>query len=216
MNYSFNSTHKVAEFLLQIKSISLRPDNPYDWASGWKSPIYCDNRKTLSYPQIRTFIRQEIVKAIDENFGRPDLIAGVATGGIAQAALVAQEFGLPLIYVRPSAKAHGTQSQIEGVVESGQSVIVIEDLVSTGNSSLIAVDALREAGCSVKGMVAIFSYNFDLAKKNFLEHKCPLVTLTDYEAVLEKAIESNYIQESDLESLKEWRANPSTWNPQTV
>ena len=171
MNYSFNSTHKVAEFLLQIKSISLRPDNPYDWASGWKSPIYCDNRKTLSYPQIRTFIRQEIVKAIDENFGRPDLIAGVATGGIAQAALVAQEFGLPLIYVRPSAKAHGTQSQIEGVVESGQSVIVIEDLVSTGNSSLIAVDALREAGCSVKGMVAIFSYNFDLAKKNFLEHK---------------------------------------------
>mgnify|MGYP002631682036 FL=1 len=216
MNYSFNSTHKVAEFLLQIKSISLRPDNPYDWASGWKSPIYCDNRKTLSYPRIRTFIRQEIVKAIDENFGRPDLIAGVATGGIAQAALVAQEFGLPLIYVRPSAKAHGTQSQIEGVVESGQSVIVIEDLVSTGNSSLIAVDALREAGCSVKGMVAIFSYNFDLAKKNFLEHKCPLVTLTDYEAVLEKAIESNYIQESDLESLKEWRANPSTWNPQTV
>ena len=130
--------------------------------------------------------------------------------------MVAQEFGLPLIYVRPSAKAHGTQSQIEGVVESGQSVIVIEDLVSTGNSSLIAVDALREAGCSVKGMVAIFSYNFDLAKKNFLEHKCPLVTLTDYEAVLEKAIESNYIQESDLESLKEWRANPSTWNPQTV
>lgn len=216
MNYSFNSAHKVAEFLLQIKAISLRPDEPYTWASGWKSPIYCDNRKTLSYPRIRTFIRQEIVKSIDENFGRPDLIAGVATGGIAQAALVAQEFGLPLVYVRPKKKEHGTQSQVEGVVESGQSVIVIEDLVSTGQSSLLAVDALREAGCTVKGMVALFSYGFDLAKKNFLDHKCPLVTLTDYGAVIEKAIETNYIQESDVESLNQWRANPSEWNPQQI
>lgn len=140
----------------------------------------------------------------------------MATGGIPQAALVAQELGLPLIYVRPKAKQHGTQSQIEGVVESGQSVIVIEDLVSTGNSSLVAVDALREAGCTVKGMIAIFSYGFDLAKKNFLEHKCPLVTLTDYPSVLEKAMESNYIQESDLESLNEWRQNPAEWNPQTA
>lgn len=216
MNYSFNSAHKVAEFLLQIKAISLRPEEPFTWASGWKSPIYCDNRKTLSYPRIRTFIRQEIVKTIDENFGRPDLIAGVATGGIPQAALVAQEFGLPLIYVRPKAKEHGTQSQIEGVLESGQSVILIEDLVSTGNSSLVAVDALRDAGCTVKGMIAIFSYGFDLAKKNFLDHKCPLVTLTDYPSVLQKAIESNYIQESDLESLNEWRQNPAEWNPQTT
>ena len=216
MNYSFNSAHKVAEFLLQIKAISLRPDEPFQWASGWKSPIYCDNRKTLSYPRIRTFIRQEIVKTIDENFGRPDLIAGVATGGIAQAALVAQELGLPLVYVRPQPKAHGTQSQVEGVVESGQSVIVIEDLVSTGKSSLLAVDALRDSGCTVKGMVALFSYGFDLAKKNFLEHKCPLVTLTDYASVLEKAIETNYIQESDVESLNEWRMNPSEWNPQTA
>lgn len=213
MNYSFNSAHKVAEFLLQIKAISLRPEEPYKWASGWNSPIYCDNRKTLSYPRIRTFIRQEIVKTIDENFGRPDLIAGVATGGIAQAALVAQELGLPLVYVRPEPKSHGTESQIEGVVEGGQSVIIIEDLVSTGKSSLQAVDAIRKAGCTVKGMVAIFTYGFDTAKKNFLEHKCPLVTLTDFSAVLEKAIETNYIQEADLESLNEWRQNPAEWKP---
>lgn len=211
MNYRFNSANKVAEFLLQIKAITLRPDEPYKWASGWNSPIYCDNRKTLSYPRIRTFIRQEIVKTIDENFGRPDLIAGVATGGIAQAALVAQEFGLPLVYVRPQPKSHGTQSQIEGVIESGQSVIVIEDLVSTGSSSLIAVDALREAGCIVKGMVAVFSYGFDDAKKNFLKHKCPLVTLTDFKAVIEKAIENNYLQESDLVALNEWREDPANW-----
>jgi len=198
MNYSFNSAHKVAEFLLQIKAISLKPDDPFQWASGWKSPIYCDNRKTLSYPRIRTFIRQEIVKAIDENFGRPDVIAGVATGGIAQAALVAQELGLPLVYIRPKMKEH---------------VIVIEDLVSTGNSSLIAVDALRDQGCIVKGMVAIFTYGFDQARKNFLDHKCPLVTLSDYNALIEKARETNYVQETDLESLMEWRENPSTWAP---
>jgi len=189
----------------------LRPDDPFNWSSGWRSPIYCDNRKTLSYPRIRTFIRQEIVKTIDENFGRPDLIAGVATGGIPQAALVAQEFGLPLVYVRPKAKDHGTQGQIEGVVESGQSVIVIEDLVSTGRSSLSAVDVLRDSGCIVKGMVAIFTYGFEEARQNFLDHKCPLVTLTDFESLLEKAIETNYISEGDLESLHEWKNNPSTW-----
>ncbi len=189
----------------------MRPDDPFNWSSGWRSPIYCDNRKTLSYPRIRTFIRQEIVKTIDENFGRPDLIAGVATGGIPQAALVAQEFGLPLVYVRPKAKDHGTQGQIEGVVESGQSVIVIEDLVSTGRSSLSAVDVLRDSGCIVKGMVAIFTYGFEEARQNFLDHKCPLVTLTDFESLLEKAIETNYISEGDLESLHEWKNNPSTW-----
>lgn len=156
------------------------------------------------------------MKTIDEHFGRPDLIAGVATGGIPQAALVAQEFGLPLVYVRPEPKGHGTENQIEGVVESGQSVILIEDLVSTGKSSLQAVNALRKAGCTVKGMVAIFTYGFDVAKKNFLENKCPLVTLTDYSAVLEKAIETNYIQETDLESLNEWRLNPAEWKPQTA
>ncbi len=213
MNYSLNSSHKVAEFLLQIQAISLRPDDPFQWASGWKSPIYCDNRKTLSYPRIRTFIRQEIVKAIDDNFGRPDVVAGVATGGIAQAALVAQELGLPLVYVRPKTKTHGAQNQIEGVLESGKSVIVIEDLVSTGNSSLIAVDALRDAGCIVKGMVSIFSYGLDQARQNFLDHKCPLVTLSDYNAMLEKAKAANYIQEADLESLQKWRENPSEWDP---
>ena len=211
MNYSFNSAHKIAEYLLQVKAISLSPDDPYKWASGWNSPIYCDNKKTLSFPRIRTFIRQEIVKAIDENFGRPDVIAGVATGGIAQAALVAQELGLPLIYIRPTAKEHGAQNQIEGVLESGQSIIVIEDLVSTGKSSLNAVDALRNEGCIVKGMVAIFTYGFEQARQNFLEYKCPLVTLTDYSSVLEKAIETNYIQASDLESLNAWRENPSQW-----
>ena len=213
MNYSFNSSHKVAEFLLQIKAISLQPDEPFQWASGWKSPIYCDNRKTLSYPKIRTFFRQEIVKTIDENFGRPDVIAGVATGGIAQAALVAQDLGLPLVYVRPKSKSHGAQNQIEGVIESGQSVIVIEDLVSTGNSSLIAVDALRNEGCIVKGMVSIFTYGFDQARQNFLDHKCPLVTLSDYDTLLEKAKEANFIQEKDLESLKQWRDNPAAWSP---
>lgn len=213
MNYSLNSSHKVAEFLLQIQAISLRPDDPFQWASGWKSPIYCDNRKTLSYPRIRTFIRQEIVKAIDDNFGRPDVVVGVATGGIAQAALVAQELGLPLVYVRPKTKTHGAQNQIEGVLESGKSVIVIEDLVSTGNSSLIAVDALRDAGCIVKGMVSIFSYGLDQARQNFLDHKCPLVTLSDYNAMLEKAKAANYIQEADLESLQKWRENPSEWDP---
>ena len=213
MNYSFNSAHKVAEFLLQIKAILLRPDEPFLWSSGWQSPIYCDNRKTLSYPRIRTFIRQEIVKTIDESFGRPDLIAGVATGGIPQAALVAQEFGLPLVYVRPTPKSHGTESQIEGVVESGQSVIVIEDLVSTGKSSLAAVDALRESGCIVKGMVAIFTYGFEEARQNFLDHKCPLVTLTDFDSLIEKATETNYISEADIGSLREWNRNPSTWKP---
>ena len=191
----------------------MRPNDPFQWASGWKSPIYCDNRKTLSYPRIRTFIRQEIVKAIDENFGRPDVVAGVATGGIAQAALVAQELGLPLVYVRPKSKSHGAKNQIEGVLESGQSVIVIEDLVSTGNSSLIAVDALREQGCIVKGMVSIFTYGFDQARQNFLDHKCPLVTLSDYNALLEKAKEANFIQPNDMASLQSWRENPAEWDP---
>ena len=207
------TAQKTAELLLQINAIKLQPQNPFTWASGWHSPIYCDNRKTLSYPRIRTFFRQEIVKAIDENFGRPDVIAGVATGGIAQAALVAQELGLPLVYVRPKSKSHGAQNQIEGVLESGQSVIVIEDLVSTGNSSLIAVDALRNEGCIVKGMVSIFTYGFDQARQNFLDHKCPLVTLSDYDALLEKAKEANFIQEKDLESLKKWRDNPADWSP---
>jgi len=211
MNFSNDSALKVAEFLLQIKAIKLSPNQPFQWASGWNSPIYCDNRKTLSYPRIRTFIRQEIVKTINDNFGKPDVIAGVATGGIALAALVAQELGIPMAYVRPNKKEHGLTNSIEGVVESGQSVIVIEDLISTGNSSLKAVDALRDAGCIVKGMVAVFTYGFEEAQENFKNHKCPLVTLSNYEALIEKALETKYIASNDLQSLKKWRESPSTW-----
>ena len=157
----FDAAHKVAEFLLQIKAIKLQPEQPFTWASGWKSPIYCDNRKTLSYPQIRTYIRQQYVNVINEQFGKPDVIAGVATGGIAQGALIAQDMGLPFVYVRSEAKKHGLTNMVEGVVEKDQSVVVIEDLISTGGSSIKAVDALREKGCNVKGMVAIFTYGFD-------------------------------------------------------
>ena len=202
---------KVAEFLLQIKAIKLQPANPFVWASGWKSPIYCDNRKTLSYPSIRTFIRQAYAELILDSFGKPDVIAGVATGGIAQGALVAQELGLPFIYVRTSAKAHGLGNQIEGDFEAGQKVVVIEDLISTGGSSLSAVSALRAAGCEVKGLVAIFSYGFDVANKSFKEAKCPFETLTNYDFLIAEAVRHEYINEADLESLKKWREDPSNW-----
>jgi orotate phosphoribosyltransferase len=202
---------KVAEFLLQIKAIKLQPANPFVWASGWKSPIYCDNRKTLSYPSIRTFIRQAYAELILDTFGKPDVIAGVATGGIAQGALVAQELGVPFIYVRTSAKAHGLGNQIEGDFEAGQKVVVIEDLISTGGSSLSAVSALRAAGCEVKGLVAIFSYGFEVAKNSFKEAKCPFETLTNYDFLIEEALRHEYINEADLESLKKWREDPSNW-----
>jgi len=205
------SALKVAEFLLQIKAIKLQPNNPFTWASGWKSPIYCDNRVTLSFPQVRTFIRQQFVDAINDNFGKPDVIAGVATGGIAQGALVAQEMGLPFVYVRSEAKKHGLTNMIEGVVEKGQSVVVIEDLISTGGSSLKAVEALREAGCDVKGMAAIFTYGFKVADENFKKAKCSLVTLSNYEILIEQALNSNYVSEKDLETLKLWRENPAEW-----
>lgn len=206
-----DAAHKVAEFLLQIKAIKLQPEQPFTWASGWKSPIYCDNRKTLSYPQIRTFIRQQYVSVINENFGKPDVIAGVATGGIAQGALVAQDMGLPFVYVRSEAKKHGLTNMVEGVVEKGQNVIVIEDLISTGGSSIKAVEALREMGCNVKGMVAIFTYGFDEAVTNLKNANCPLFTLSDYNSLIEVALKHKYITEKDLESLKEWRINPSVW-----
>lgn len=202
---------KVAEFLLQIKAIKLQPSNPFVWASGWNSPIYCDNRKTLSYPSIRTFIRQSYSDVILEKYGKPDLIAGVATGGIAQGALVAQELGVPFVYVRSSAKGHGLGNQIEGDFESGQKVVVIEDLISTGGSSLQAVEALRAAGCEVKGLVAIFTYDFDIAKENFQNANCPFETLTNYDFLIEQAVKEDYISENDLESLQAWRANPSEW-----
>ena len=202
---------KIAEFLLQIKAIKLQPNKPFTWASGWSSPIYCDNRITLSYPKVRTFIRQEFVKIITEKFGIPNVIAGVATGGIAQGALVAQELGLPFVYIRSEAKKHGLTNMIEGVVEKGQSVVVIEDLISTGGSSLKAVEALREAGCEVKGMAAIFTYGFKTANDNFKKAKCKLATLSDYDTLIKQALESDYITEKHLKSLKEWRENPAEW-----
>lgn len=202
---------KVAEFLLQIKAIKLQPNDPFTWASGIKSPIYCDNRVTLSYPNIRTFIRQGYAEAVLDHFGKPDVIAGVATGGIAQGALVAQELGLPFIYVRSEAKKHGMTNLIEGYYEKGQKVVVIEDLISTGGSSLKAVDAMRDAGLDVRGLIAIFTYGFNVAEVNFSQAKCPYVTLTNYDVLLDHAREANLVSADDLESLSEWRKNPAKW-----
>ena len=202
---------KVAEFLLQIKAVKLKPNDPFTWASGIKSPIYCDNRVTLSYPKIRTFIRQAYAECILDHFGKPDVIAGVATGGIAQGALVAQELGLPFIYVRSTAKEHGMGNQIEGFYEAGQRVVVIEDLISTGGSSLKAVEELRAAKLDVKGLVAIFTYSFDAAHANFTQAECPYTTLTNYEYMLQKALADNLISKEDLASLQEWRSNPNAW-----
>ena len=211
MKYNEETAIKVAELLLQIKAIKLNNTNPFTWASGLKSPIYCDNRITLSYPKIRNYIRQEFVRIINEEFGDADVIAGVATGGIAQGALVAQELGLPFVYIRSSKKSHGMSNQIEGIVESGQSVIVVEDLISTGKSSLNAVSALRDADCRVMGMIAIFSYNLDIAKQNFEKYEVPLFTLSDYETLIKKAVEDNYVTDADVHSLIKWRENPKKW-----
>ena len=202
----------LASFLLQIKAIKLNPANPFTWASGLKSPNYCDNRVTLSYPQVRTFIREGFVKMCLDKFGKPDVIAGVATGGIPQGALVAQELGLPFIYVRSEKKSHGMNNQVEGIINSGQSVVIIEDLVSTGKSSLNAVEALREKGAVIKGMLAIFTYGMDVAAENFKNNKCELFTLTNYNALIQKAAEENYIREEDLASLLEWKSNPQAWS----
>ena len=202
----------LASFLLQIKAIKLNPANPFTWASGLKSPIYCDNRVTLSYPQVRTFIREGFVKMCLDKFGKPDVIAGVATGGIPQGALVAQELGLPFVYVRSEKKSHGMNNQVEGIINSGQSVVIIEDLVSTGKSSLNAVEALREKGAVIKGMLAIFTYGMDVATENFKNNKCELFTLTNYNTLVQKAAEENYIREEDLASLMEWKKDPQAWS----
>ena len=202
---------QVAEFLLQIKAIKLQPDNPFTWASGWKSPIYCDNRVTLSYPSIRTYIRQKLSLIIQEEFGSVGCIAGVATAGIPQGALVAQELGLPFVYVRAKPKEHGTGNMIEGEIMPGQRVAVIEDLISTGKSSLQAVDALREAGYEVAGLAAIFSYGFDVADENFKKAKCRYVTLSNYNAMLKFAEEKQYINSKSMDLLQQWRSNPSEW-----
>jgi orotate phosphoribosyltransferase len=202
---------KVAEFLLQIKAIKLQPNNPFTWASGWKSPIYCDNRVTLSHPSIRTYIRQKLTQLIQEEFGSVDLIAGVATAGIPQGVLVAQELGLPFAYVRAKAKEHGTGSLIEGEIFEGQRVVVVEDLISTGKSSLQAVNALKDAGLSVAGLVSIFTYGFDIAEENFKEAKCRFATLSNYNTLIQYAAENSFIAQSDVDLLNQWRRNPAEW-----
>ena len=209
MIYNKDIALQTAELLLKIKAVKLSPKEPFTWASGIKSPIYCDNRITLSYPEIRTFIRQNFVRAIEENPFEPELIAGVATGGIAQGALVAQELGLPFAYVRSGKKDHGLTNQIEGEVREGQRVVVVEDLISTGSSSLGAVDALRQAGCMIKGMVAIFTYNLPKAEKSFKEANCPVITLTDYDHLIQKALEISYISEEDQNILRDFKKSLS-------
>ena len=201
----------IAELLLKVKAVKLQPNDPFTWASGWKSPIYCDNRITLSHPKIRTHIRQVMSEAVLENFGKPDVIVGVATGAIALGVLVAQELGLPFIYVRSSAKEHGRKNLIEGAYEPGQQAVVIEDLISTGGSSLKAVEALKQAGLNVKGLMAIFTYGFSAAETNFRKSECAYITLTDYTVLLEKALASKYINKEHLTLLRDWRRNPSNW-----
>ena len=200
-----------AEKLLKIKAIKLQPSNPFTWASGWKSPFYCDNRKTLSYPALRNFIKIEICRQILEQFGQADAIAGVATGAIAQGALVAEELNLPFVYVRSTPKDHGLENLIEGELRPGMKVVVVEDLVSTGGSSLKAVEAIRRDGCEVIGMIASFTYGFDVALKAFRDAGVKLVTLTNYEAVLDTALRTEYITEDDVEVLKTWRKDPAHW-----
>jgi len=207
-----NTAKKTAELLLSIKAIKLQPKEHFTWASGWFSPIYCDNRVTLSYVPIRNFIRENLVKTIEEKHGKPDVIAGVATGAIAIGVLVAQELGVPFVYVRPEPKKHGRKNQIEGFLDSGQNVVVVEDLISTGKSSLNAVKALRDAGATIKGMVAIFDYGFKHAVKKFKKANVELTTLGDYENLIEQALETNYVSEKEFETLIEWRVDPSKWN----
>lgn len=201
----------VASQLLQIKAIKLEPEHPFTWASGWKSPIYCDNRKTLSYPEVRSYIKEQFAAAIRAKYPQAEVIAGVATGAIAQGVLVAQELGLPFIYVRSSAKGHGLENLVEGEYKAGQKVVVIEDLISTGGSSLQAVEALRGGGCDVLGMMAIFTYGFRKAVDNFKAAGCQLDTLSDYNAMIDLAVKSGYIKEAEVEKLKEWRISPEAY-----
>jgi len=203
----------IAEKLLQIKAIKLQPANPFTWASGWKSPIYCDNRKTLSYPAIRTAIKIELARVITEKYPQATAIAGVATGAIAQGALVADLLGLPFVYIRSAPKDHGLENLIEGELKTDAKVVIIEDLVSTGGSSLKAVKAVRDFGCEVVGMVAIFTHGFPIVEESFKEAKVPLVTLSNYNAVIEEALKTHYINKEDIEVLQEWRKDPATWEP---
>ncbi|MDB2492715.1 orotate phosphoribosyltransferase [Flavobacteriaceae bacterium] len=211
MIFNKSTAKKTAEVLLQINAIKLSPKNPFTWASGWKSPIYCDNRLVLSYPPVRNYIKEEIAKNIEIEFGKPDVIAGVATGAIGIGALVAESLGLPFVYVRPEAKKHGRQNQIEGFIEKGQNVVVVEDLISTGKSSLVAVDALKAAEVNVKGMVAIFTYGFEVSKENFKTNNVNLFTLSNYESLLEQALDTHFINQNEMDVLSKWNSNPSEW-----
>jgi orotate phosphoribosyltransferase len=206
-----NCAKKIAEYLLQIKAIKLQPSNPFTWASGWKSPIYCDNRKTLSFPIVRSFIRDSFADMVKEYYPGTELVAGVATGAIAHGVLVAEKLGLPFVYVRSEAKEHGLGNQIEGYFEPGQKVVVIEDLISTGGSSLNAVKALRDAGCDVAGMIAIFTYEFKKSADGFAAANCMLQTLSNYTTLIETAVRTGYIGESEVQALQQWRLDPSAW-----
>jgi orotate phosphoribosyltransferase len=203
----------LAKKLLKIRAIKLQPVNPFTWASGWKSPIYCDNRKTLSYPNIRNFIKLELARTIIEEYEGVTTIAGVATGAIAQGAMVAEELNLPFVYIRATPKDHGLENLIEGDLKPGSKVVVIEDLISTGGSCLKAVEAIRNAGCHVVGMVAIFTYGFPIAEEKFKEAKVKLTTLCNYDAVLDEALKTDYIDEAEIKTLQEWRKFPSEWKP---
>ncbi|MBE0640203.1 MAG: orotate phosphoribosyltransferase [Bacteroidales bacterium] len=211
MIYKEEIANKMAELLLKVKAVKINVKEPFTWASGLKSPIYCDNRITLSYPAIRTFIRQQLSNIVKDEFGNVDVIAGVATGGIPHGVLVAQDLGLPFAYVRTSKKEHGLTNQIEGVIESGQSVVMIEDLISTGGSSLDAVKAVKQKGAVVKGLLAIFSYGFYVADEKFQEADSKMITLTDYDFLINNALENNYIRESEIDTLKKWREAPEKW-----
>ena len=211
MIFNKDTACKTAELLLQINAIKLNPENPFTWASGWKSPIYCDNRITLSFPSIRNYLKEEFAKNIEKQFGKPDVIAGVATGAIGIGILVAEALALPFVYVRPEPKTHGRLNQIEGFLQKGQNVIVIEDLISTGNSSLLAVEALRNAGANIKGMAAIFNYGFKISSENFKNANVDLFTLSDYENLLPLAVLKKYITEEEEKALEEWRISPEIW-----
>ena len=202
---------QFASKLLQIKAIKLQPNNPFTWASGWKSPFYCDNRKTLSYPDLRSYVKLELTHAILEHFPQAEAVAGVATGAIAQGALVADALSLPFVYVRSKPKDHGLENLIEGELKPGTKVVVVEDLISTGGSSLKAVEAVRKYGCEVVGMVASYTYGFGVAQEAFEQAGVQLVTLTDYEHVVAQALETGYIAEADVELLNDWRKDPANW-----
>jgi orotate phosphoribosyltransferase len=211
MIFNTNTAQQTAELLLQINAIKLNSKNPFTWASGWKSPIYCDNRVILSFPAVRNYVRDEFVKQIEAKFGKPDVIAGVATGAIGIGILVAEAMGLPFVYVRPEPKKHGRQNQVEGFLQKGQNVVVVEDLISTGGSSLLAVEALRNEGAVVKGMAAIFTYGFPISEEKIKEANLEVYTLSNYDNLLQKAIDKKYISENELETLQTWNANPAEW-----